>query len=304
MAASAGHVVRRLLAAPEGPQVVLLYGESGGDAHSLAATLAAGWLCTSGSGDGACGECAVCRSYDAKRAVDFQKIVPYGAGRMVRLGAVHFVEGETPPKFEGIPVIDFFRTRPLMAKAKVIWFDPADRINNDASNALLKTLEELPSYARVVMTTDDLGRVLSTIRSRCLCVACDLPADLSQTVGEMSEAERAFARTAGDVQKIRAATAAYEALHALFCRALTAPRGAAPALAEEARDVAAALADKAGEGARWGQLEVLALLAAWWAAHRPDDPRKTAAVIEAHRLVGGNVTANAVFDMVFATLLV
>lgn len=301
---AAARVAAKLAAAPPGPQVVLFYGEGGGDAGRLAKALAASWMCPASSVLGGCGECSVCRSFAAGRAVDFQHIVPYGAGRFIRLGAIEYVAQEPDPKFSGIPTIDFFRTRPLMAQTKVIWFDPADRLNNDSANALLKTLEELPEHARVVMTTDDLGRVMPTIRSRCLCVGCDLPADLAQVVGELSEAEREFARTPGDVERMRRAPDAFAGLLDLFKRTLNSPTGAAPALAEEARDLAAKLADASGDGARSSQMEVLALLASWWVRYRPEDPGKTAAVIEAHRLVSGNVNAGAVFDMVFARLLV
>lgn len=304
MAGAAARVAARLAAAPPGPQVVLFYGEAGGTAPRLAADLAAAWLCPNSDALGGCGDCAVCRAFAAGRAVDFQHIVPYGAGRFIRLGAVHYVPNEPDPKFTGIPTIDFFRTRPLIAPTKVVWFDPADRFNLDSGNALLKSLEELPAYARVVMTTDDLGRVMPTVRSRCLCVACELPADLEAVAGPLSDAERAFARTRGDLERVRKSPAAYEALHDLFLRTLQSPVGAAPALAEEARDIAAKLAEGSGDGIRPAQLVVLELLATWWARHRPEDPGKTAAVIEAHRLVGGNINAGAVFDMVFAQLLV
>ncbi len=298
---AAARVVRSLALAEDGPQVVLFYGEGGGDTHALADLLVRSWLCPQEKAVGGCGECPVCRAAATGRAVDFQRIAPYGPGRLIRLGAVEYMPNESDPKFTGIPTVIYFRTRPLMARAKVVWFDPADRLGVDSAHALLKTLEELPDYGRVVMTTDDLGRVMPTIRSRCLCVACDLPADLESLVGPMGEAEQAFARTAGDVHRIRQAPDEYAELLSLFRRTLVAGPGLAPALAEDARALAARLGD---EGARQGQLVVLELLAAWWTGNRPDDPAKTSVIVEAHRLVAGNVGAGAVFDMVFARLLV
>jgi DNA polymerase-3 subunit delta' len=43
----------------------------------------------------------------------------------------------------------------------------ADQMNEDAADALLKDLEEPPSYAVIVLVADDIGPLPDTIRSRC-----------------------------------------------------------------------------------------------------------------------------------------
>ena len=43
-------------------------------------------------------------------------------------------------------------------------------MNDDAADALLKDLEEPPSYAVIVLVADDLGPMPETIRSRCQLV--------------------------------------------------------------------------------------------------------------------------------------
>lgn len=48
-----------------------------------------------------------------------------------------------------------------------ILINEADKMNENAQNALLKTLEEAPEYAVFILLTDKAGALLPTIRSRC-----------------------------------------------------------------------------------------------------------------------------------------
>ncbi len=50
---------------------------------------------------------------------------------------------------------------------KVVLIYPADRLNHEAANTLLKTLEEPPGALRFVLATDAAHTLLPTIRSRC-----------------------------------------------------------------------------------------------------------------------------------------
>jgi DNA polymerase-3 subunit delta' len=56
---------------------------------------------------------------------------------------------------------------PSMAPLKLFLVDGADRMNNAASNALLKTLEEPPPAVRFFLTAEKPNRVIPTILSRC-----------------------------------------------------------------------------------------------------------------------------------------
>src|SRR5205085_10251740 len=57
--------------------------------------------------------------------------------------------------------------RPFEADRRVYLILGADLMNEDAADALLKDLEEPPSYAVIVLVADDLGPLPDTIRSRC-----------------------------------------------------------------------------------------------------------------------------------------
>ncbi|HWD13319.1 DNA polymerase III subunit delta' [Pseudochrobactrum sp. sp1633] len=54
---------------------------------------------------------------------------------------------------------------------RIIIIDPADDMNRNAANALLKTLEEPPARALFILISHSSGRLLPTIRSRCQSLA-------------------------------------------------------------------------------------------------------------------------------------
>jgi DNA polymerase-3 subunit gamma/tau len=58
-------------------------------------------------------------------------------------------------------------TMPVFSKYKVYILDEAHMLTKEASNALLKTLEEPPSHIIFILCTTDADKLLSTIRSRC-----------------------------------------------------------------------------------------------------------------------------------------
>src|SRR6185503_2262781 len=60
--------------------------------------------------------------------------------------------------------------RPFEADRRVYLILAADRMNEDAADALLKDLEEPPAYAVIVLVANDLGPLPDTIRSRCQLV--------------------------------------------------------------------------------------------------------------------------------------
>jgi len=60
--------------------------------------------------------------------------------------------------------------RPFEASRRVYLLFGADTMNEDAADALLKDLEEPPSYAVIVLVANDLGPLTETIRSRCQLV--------------------------------------------------------------------------------------------------------------------------------------
>jgi len=58
-------------------------------------------------------------------------------------------------------------TRPTLGDRRVVIVDPADDLETNASNALLKSLEEPPQGTFFLLVSHRMGRLLPTIRSRC-----------------------------------------------------------------------------------------------------------------------------------------
>ncbi|MCC7459982.1 MAG: hypothetical protein IT286_01650 [Proteobacteria bacterium] len=59
---------------------------------------------------------------------------------------------------------------PLEASKKIAIIENAQHLNASCSNALLKTLEEPPPYALIILQTNSASRILQTIRSRLFSV--------------------------------------------------------------------------------------------------------------------------------------
>lgn len=65
----------------------------------------------------------------------------------------------------------FLGSSPYAGKKKVLIIRDAHRLTETAQNALLKTLEEPPAYAVIILVTHEIGRILPTILSRCQQIA-------------------------------------------------------------------------------------------------------------------------------------
>jgi hypothetical protein len=297
---TAKNAIKRALAGGSGVHAVLLYGPRGAGKERLARLLACSWMCASPVEGIACGECNVCKAFAAGRAVDFQHYYPWGPSSQIKLSSMHPTVGweqdKERPDFEFIQ--HFFRTRPLMARQKVVLMTDAHRMNPDAANAFLKTLEEPNPCARIVLATDEFTRVLPTIRSRCMCLACEVPVPAAS-----DPVEAAFGATPGDAERVREHPEVFAALLDVLERSRTSPWGAAFKLAEECRGVAEDYARATKLGARAANAAVLELVAAWLAKERPERPELLKAAAEAHRRVLGNVNAPPVFEDLFLDLL-
>jgi len=80
---------------------------------------------------------------------------------------------ETPKGKHKIPIEELKRARewinikPYQHKTKLLIIKKAEYLGTDSQNALLKTLEEPPSYAVIVLITSSIKSLLDTVISRC-----------------------------------------------------------------------------------------------------------------------------------------
>ena len=144
------------------PQALLLVGPGSVGKTTLALDLAAGILCHAGDPDARpCGACRSCRLIDAGAHQDLHRLAPEGPGRQVRIGDHHDPEPGTVRH-----LLRELARLPVEGAHRVAIVEGAHRLNEDAQNALLKTLEEPPPGATLILCADEPERLLPTVRSR------------------------------------------------------------------------------------------------------------------------------------------
>ncbi len=148
------------------PQALLLTGLPSVGKTTLALDLAAGLLCTAASAaERPCRACRSCRQVATGSHQDLHRLAPEGAGRQVRIG-----DPDDPDPGTVRHLLRELARRPVEGRVRVAVIEGAHRLNEDAQNALLKTLEEPPPDAVVILCADEPERLLPTVRSRAATV--------------------------------------------------------------------------------------------------------------------------------------
>jgi DNA polymerase-3 subunit delta' len=152
--AAALSVVMRAVAGEHPPHALLLVGPRGVGKTTLALDLAAGLLCLAGDPTRRpCRECSACRKVATDNHADLHLVEPEGAGEQIRLGQVQALASE-------------LALTAMEGRFRVALIVSAQRLNLDAQNALLKTLEEPGPATCLVLCADDTAPLLPTVLSR------------------------------------------------------------------------------------------------------------------------------------------
>ena len=134
----------------------ILNGERGSGKRLLANLFAMSLQCQNRAEDGeACGKCQSCKQAQSGNQPDIIKVTH-----------------EKPNTIS----VDDIRTqinndiviKPYSSKYKIYIIPEADLMSAQAQNALLKTIEEPPEYAVIMLLTENAEALLPTIRSRCV----------------------------------------------------------------------------------------------------------------------------------------
>lgn len=172
------------------PHAILLTGSRGSGAPVFLEAASRYLLCESPA-ELACGTCKSCQLVLAGVHPDLLRLQPEEGSRAIKVDQVR-------------EVVDFAQKSAQFGGYRVVQLTPAESLNVQAANALLKTLEEPGERTVLLLYSDRPLELLPTIRSR--CQRWDLPrpsetdalAWLTPLVGGTEQAQLAYAFSRGE----------------------------------------------------------------------------------------------------------
>lgn len=133
----------------------IINGETGSGRRLLASALTKTLLCEDRTNVGdACGKCKSCIQVDSNNHPDVRFVTHEKAS----IGVDDIRD----------QLINDITIKPYSSSHKIYIVPDADKITEQAQNALLKTIEEPPAYAVIVLITDNAKNLLQTVQSRCV----------------------------------------------------------------------------------------------------------------------------------------
>jgi DNA polymerase-3 subunit delta' len=135
-------------------QGYIINGETGSGKKTLAKALVKTLQCEEGKAD-PCNKCKSCLQCDTGNQPD-----------------IVWVTHDKPNVISVEEIRDQVNSditiKPYSSRYKIYVIDDAQLLNVNAQNALLKTIEEAPSYAIIILLTNNIDKMLQTILSRCI----------------------------------------------------------------------------------------------------------------------------------------
>ncbi|RRJ84709.1 DNA polymerase III subunit delta' [Aestuariirhabdus litorea] len=140
----------------------LLKGAPGVGKFAFASAFAGYVLCEQPEGDAACGGCKSCHLFRSGGHPDLRILQPEEGGRVIKVDQVR-------------ALIEFASKTAQQGGYRVIIINPAEAMNSNSANALLKSLEEPGAQTLILLVTARQGAMLATINSRCQQLPFTLP---------------------------------------------------------------------------------------------------------------------------------
>lgn len=166
------------------PHALLLYGTAGIGKGHLARLLALSLLCESPDRELPCGKCHACLMFASGSHPDFfYASTAYGVHDASEDDGDSKSRKTKKPaapskqiKIDCIRDLIHFSTQSAHQSGKrVAMIEPAELLNHNAANALLKTLEEPGDGLFIILVSHQPSRLLPTLRSRCQALLCQTP---------------------------------------------------------------------------------------------------------------------------------
>lgn len=146
-------VLRRSLGTGKTAHAYIFEGPSGCGRRKTALALIQALFCPVAVDD-ACGICPSCRKVASGNHADIHYVEPLPDKRDISIGQLRDLQRD-------------LAMRPYEAPRSACIIEPADRMNISSANSFLKTLEEPPGNAIIILITENADTLLQTIRSRC-----------------------------------------------------------------------------------------------------------------------------------------
>lgn len=108
-----------------------------------------------GKCDGNSVKCDSCVKFEGNANPDYAEILP--DGKTLKIEQIRNLQARIVEK-------------PITSRRKVYVIDDADLMSEESQNCLLKTLEEPPEYAVIILIVSNESRILPTIKSRCVII--------------------------------------------------------------------------------------------------------------------------------------
>ena len=143
------------------PHALLIHAPQGVGAESLAAWISQQVLCAAPT-DAPCGNCVSCRLFIAKNHPDLHWVTRAEDAKQLQVDQIR-------------ELCEVFALKSYRGGRKVGVIAPADLMNANAANALLKTLEEPPPDGLLILVSERPSRLPATIVSRCQRITVAAP---------------------------------------------------------------------------------------------------------------------------------
>ncbi len=133
----------------------VINGEKGSGKKLIANTFAKTLQCETGNSF-PCGKCRSCVQLETGNNPDVIRVVPIKSSHSIGVDDIRE------------QVNSDMLIKPYASPYKIYIIEEADKLTIQAQNALLKTIEEPPSYAVIILLTTNIKTLLETIESRCV----------------------------------------------------------------------------------------------------------------------------------------
>jgi DNA polymerase-3 subunit delta' len=183
-------LLNQQLAAGRLPHALLLVGRQRTGKSQLAIALSRLLLCAQPEGFLNCGKCHACELSASGGHGDFRWVTPGEKSRVIKIDQIR-------------DMLRFSNKTAGFGLRKVIVLSPADSMNVNAFNALLKLLEEPAKDTYIMLVCDHMHGIPATIRSRCHILRLPTPDKetaldwLDRTTGQRDRSEKLLSLSDG-----------------------------------------------------------------------------------------------------------